>query len=275
MPPEPFKSAYLKIERAAEHIADLNELLRKERPFSYILETDAKAGKRATFAKKNEPIIDRVALMCGDIAHNLRSALDHAYWSAVSPFAETPRDKRAIQFPFCEKRDRLQETMEKRLAHQAGAQFLAAIAEMKPYKEPGGNIILCLINELDIVDKHRLLIPVGDYTRLSGKMIRRQVPDFPQGLIDVSFGDNRRDVGWSIPPMNRAQRRTAKVPKSGILEQKLDVPVGIVFRVRSLNYSGPVIPTLHEMTDMAREVVAAMAAAVLGNPDASSHGPLS
>src|SRR5260370_25078399 len=73
-------SASLKIERATKHIEELNELLRKTRPFSYTIETNAKTGERSAFPKRNEAAINAVALIIGDIVHNLRSALDHAYW---------------------------------------------------------------------------------------------------------------------------------------------------------------------------------------------------
>lgn len=51
-------SANLKVDRAAKHVAELDDLFREQRPFSYILETDLKTGERATFAKKDEAVVE-------------------------------------------------------------------------------------------------------------------------------------------------------------------------------------------------------------------------
>jgi hypothetical protein len=248
--------ATLKIERAAKHVADLNALFRKNSPFSYILERNANTGECATFAKKNEPVIDEAGLICGDVVHNLRSALDHAYWGIVSPFATIDRERRRIQFPFCESQTRLEETIKNTLGDRAGANFEAILKRLRPHGEAGGNELLYLIHELNIIDKHRLLIPTGDYTRLTGDLVRRQIPDFPIALSGtITFGQNRRDVAWRGRPMNRHERRVAHVPASGILEQKIDIPVEIVFVIPSRGNHRPVIPTLNALIDVARETV--------------------
>ena len=183
-------SAALKIDRATEHVNELNELFQKQRPFSYILETNTKTGQRATFAKKNEAVIHRAALICGDVIHNLRSALDHAYWEVVSPVATTEKERRLLQFPFSETEARLDETVKTRLADRVSPSFYQTLIDLKPHGEPGGNELLSLIHKLDIIDKHKLLIPTGDYTRLSSEMLIKQVPDFPRGLINCGFGQN-------------------------------------------------------------------------------------
>ncbi|PIV44623.1 MAG: hypothetical protein COS27_01300, partial [Nitrospirae bacterium CG02_land_8_20_14_3_00_41_53] len=185
-------SAALKIDRATEHVNELNELFQKQRPFSYILETNTKTGQRATFAKKNEAVIHRAALICGDVIHNLRSALDHAYWEVVSPVATTEKERRLLQFPFSETEARLDETVKTRLADRVSPSFYQTLIDLKPHGEPGGNELLSLIHKLDIIDKHKLLIPTGDYTRLSSEMLIKQVPDFPRGLINCGFGQNNR-----------------------------------------------------------------------------------
>lgn len=251
-------NAMLKIHRATEHFNELNALFQKKRPFTYILETNTKTGQRATFAKRNEAVINRAALICGDVVHNIRAALDHAYWEIVSPVATTDKEMRNLQFPFSETEARLDEAIKTRLADRVSPAFYQALLDLKPHGEPGGNEFLALIHKLDILDKHKLLIPTGDYTRLSSEMLIKQVPDFPRGLGNCGFGQNHRDVAWSIPPMNRGQRRSAKIPESGILEQELNVPVDIVFTVAGCVHFRPVIPTLHNLIDAAETTVRVM-----------------
>jgi hypothetical protein len=155
-------SANLKIDQAAKHVAALDELFRENRPFSYILETNVKTGERATFAKKNETVIDASRITIGDAVHNLRSALDHAYWGIVSSFAATEVERRKVQFPFSKTVARLDEAVKNRLADRVSPAFYQALIDLKPHGDPGGNELLYLIDEIDVLDKHKLLVPTGD-----------------------------------------------------------------------------------------------------------------
>jgi hypothetical protein len=251
-------SASLKIHRATEHVNELNLLFQKLRPFTYVLETNTKTGQRATFAKRNESVIHRAAIICGDAVHNVRAALDHAYWEIVSPFATTDKERRGLQFPFSETEVRLDEAVKTRLADRVSPSFYQVLLDLKPHGEPGGNEYLALIHKLDILDKHKLLIPTGDYTRISSEMLVKQVPDFPRGLVNCAFGQNNRDVAWNIPPMNRAQRRAARIPETGVLEQNLNVPVEIVFTIAGYVNHSPVIPTIHKLIDAANSTIQVM-----------------
>ena len=249
-------SAALKVDRAAECVIELNELFRKERPFSYVIETNTNTRERAVYAKKNEAVIERAALICGDAIHNLRSALDHAYWGIVSPFTNTDGERRKVQFPFSETAARLDEAVKNRFADRVSPSFYQALLDLKPHGENGGNRLLYLIEKFDILDKHRLLIPTGDYKKLSSEIIRKQVPDFPAGVINCSFGQNRRDVAWNMPPINRETRRSMKIPISGILEQEINVPVDIIFDIASCGDICPVVPTLPQIVDVTRSTIA-------------------
>lgn len=257
-----FESASLKIDRTTEHISELTELIREQHPFSYVVETNTQTSERATFAKKNKTVVDRAALICGEIVHGLRAALDHAYWEIVSPLAETPSEQKIIQFPFCEFANKLDETLRLRLAHKVSQHFFDAILSCKPYAEQGGNEHLYLIHRMDIIDKHRLLIPTGDYTRLTSDIIRRQVPDFPSGLIDCGFGQNRRDVVWRSGSIKHLDIGFASPPTTHIFEKKLDVPVEMVFVVNDPEYTGPVIPTLNKLVRVTKKTITCMREAI-------------
>jgi len=112
--------------------------------------------------------------------------------------------------------------------------------------------MLCLIDGMDVPDKHRTLTPVGDYTKISSEIIRRQVPDFPGGISGSSFGGNYRDIGWR----NTSVIRPVTPPMSEIVETKIDIPVDVVFVITKPDFCGPVIPTLHKLVDTARETIA-------------------
>lgn len=248
-------SAQLKIDRAEEHITDLNKLFCEKPPFSYILETNTKTGERATFAKKNEPVIAAGALICGDAIHNLRSALDHAYWKIVFPVAKGEGGAAKVQFPFSETAARLNEAIKRNLAHKVSPAFLQALEYLKPHGEMGGNELLYLLHRLDIIDKHRLLIPTGDYTRLTSDMLRSQIPEFPNIFLDITLFQTHRHLVWNGYPMLRNQRRKLNIPLSGILEQELKVPVDIVFSDNLNGHYRPVVETLYQLVDVTKKTI--------------------
>ena len=80
-------SVNLKIRRAEKHYLELLSLFQRRKPFRYFLETNCKTGERATFAKRDDDVASNAAIIIGDIIHNLRAALDHAYWQCTEKFA--------------------------------------------------------------------------------------------------------------------------------------------------------------------------------------------
>lgn len=244
----------LKLERAKKHIAEANGLLKKRRPFRYTVETDYQAGKRSIGAKRNEAVIGELALIIGDAIHNLRSALDHRVWELVSPHVLGDGDRKGIQFPIAKSGspEDIKSAFNNRKIDRAPEDVRLALEKLHPY--PGGNDHLVLVHDLDVIDKHKLLVPTADYTRISSDDIRKLLPDFPQGLMDCRFSGNRRDVGWSIPSgVNRRDRLARGLGGGG--EKDLPVPVEIVIRETSEAPMRPLMPTLHAMAKAVEEAL--------------------
>ena len=249
-------SARQKIDRATQHITELSGLFLKRKPFTYVLETDILTGERATFAKKNKLVVDEASGISGDIVHNLRSSLDHAYWKIVSPFAGTQAEKKAIQFPFSKTKGKLKEAISNRLADRVSPTFFKALLDLQPHGEPGGNELLYMIHELDIIDKHQFPIPTGNYSEITGDIMQRQIPDFPfsgSGANTVSF--TGRDVSWTTRQIPPGTLGDIKPPTTHIYEKVLDVPVEIVFQPRSDGEPRPLISTLNQLIEVARTTV--------------------
>ena len=258
------KNAQLKIDRASKHISELCEVVEKEKPFQYMIQTDTNTGERATFAKANESAINSIKMIAGDVIHNLRSAIDYAYWDIVHPFVDADRSRKQVQFPFTSRAKSLEKTVTKRRARKVSESFFNTILSLKPYSENGGNKLLALIHELDILDKHRFPTPMGDYKKISTLMIKRQIPDFPSNIIDPGIGTCRRDVVWSIPVtiLKYIDIGSIVPPSTCIFEKKIDVPVDIVFNISEFGYSGNVIETLDNMRTLSSKVVTLMYEAV-------------
>jgi len=240
-------NAELKINRAAKHVVELDELVREKHPFTFICETNTRTGKRTAFVKEDEPTVAAVSIISGDIVHNLRTALDHAYWGIVSPYATTPKEERTIQFPFSETAARLEEAVKNRFADRVSATFFQALIDLKPHGDSGGDELLYLVYQLDNLDKHRLLIPTCDETRLPYAQIERYLPGFP---VRASAGSvfTQCEFAWR-PDTLPADIGSAKTPTTNIFEQEIPIPIDIGLMILPALKSYPAIPTLGKLID--------------------------
>lgn len=250
-------SAYLKIDRATEHINEINKILRENPPFSYVVQTNIQARECAALVKRNKPLIERIACISGDAIHNLRTALDHVYWSIVSPCVSDVKARKNIQFPHSKTWAGLNEAVSNRMAQKVSADFFKVLINLKPYSEKGGNKLLSLIHTLDVEDKHRLLIPTGDYKQITSEiMFANGFTDFPAGLT-ISGGQNMIDAHWPFNTIDPSNIGTA-ICGDSVFEKEINVPVDVVFTVRELDFNGPVVPTFYKLIDVTKETIAEM-----------------
>src|ERR1700689_389184 len=150
----------IKIERAKQHIADLEAELGKTRGKHkevHLMERDPDFGN--TFLVwRNLPIYSFESLaIAGDAVHNIRSALDQlAYHLAIAGTDGTPC--RTVCFPIAKDRDTY-EAEKGRKVKGIRPEAIEVIDRLKPYK--GGHDLLWRIHELDNIDKHRYVFTVG------------------------------------------------------------------------------------------------------------------
>src|SRR5258707_4747564 len=105
-----FHDARLKIERANEHITNLNTIISSmPDAYSIAIERDKNTGtQKAKYAVNDlEKFGPRLALIIGDAIHNLRTALDYA-WIAVIAAHTTITPDRHTKFPFYDSREGLE-----------------------------------------------------------------------------------------------------------------------------------------------------------------------
>lgn len=160
----PFHGARVKITRAMLHIEELEQTLkpyvdegpltihefavwqnRDDRTWGFSIRTEAK------------PPPEMTAAILGDIIHNLRSSLD----LIASELAEA-RGKRSddVYFPFSGSAEDLDLMIKRRRFDRCGEDAVDLLKTLQPFV--GGNLLLRAIHDLDIVDKHRSLVPVPD-----------------------------------------------------------------------------------------------------------------
>lgn len=243
-----FKNSFLKLERAEEILVEIEAKMKTDPPYSYVLETDTSTHQRATLARKNSNSLDRLVIRCGELFHNLRSAIDQAYFEAIAP--NLPEDKhKAIQFPISKDSASYEQTIKSRLGDKAGQEFFEALKSLKAYHGEGGNFSLVLLHEVNVGDKHKFPTPAGNFSRIDSRMLQEHIPDFPGGLTDCGAGMCKKDVVWTSRMYNPKDIGTVLPPFMHIYHKTIEVPVETWFYIGSPRHEGEVLETLRTLTN--------------------------
>ena len=160
MTDNPFADAQLKIKRAREHIRDfqshVNDFAR-DHGHGISVHRNTNTGCDALEFVPCQAIPTDLMCIAGDAIHNLWSALDFAM--SDIEFATTGKRTDKVTFPARKTRDQLKTAIERRLKHKAPERVLDYIVQViQPYEGGDGDPIWQL-HRLDIVDKHRIVIP--------------------------------------------------------------------------------------------------------------------
>jgi hypothetical protein len=211
----------VKIERAKKHLADLERELRKWR----------RLQKKASRAKPNfdlpeemRPVLDmnlsfEAVAIAGDVAQNLRSALDHLAYHLVLANGEKPSTNTA--FPIHKDATTYGQQKARRVKGMR-SDAIEAIDKLKPYR--GGDDFLWKLNELSNIDKHRALFTVGGDVQFHADWIggaflmKASKPDFA-GIFD------------------------------GQVEQGVKLEVSKALTQPEISPGDALLPTLHQLAD--------------------------
>jgi hypothetical protein len=167
-----FEASRLKITRARTHVGNLMEAMRAyllRTPFHIEVERDN--GRKYWRVRVREEMPAEFSAIEGDAIHNLRASLDLLACELVRLNNQSDDD---VYFPFSKAQADFQRMFAKRHMDRASPQAQALIHALQPY--PGGDDDLRAIHDLDIIDKHQMLIPAADMVGM---------PDYagPNGLV--------------------------------------------------------------------------------------------
>ena len=166
---EPFRGARLKIERAKQHIDDLNRILRKfldQDTYIVFVEHDPNASGDLLKVRGTKTMPEDFVLVLGDALHNLRAALDYAMNDIE--FSTMGERTTYTKFPVYDSREALEAAVNGGLKKKSPKQVIECIADIvQPYKGGDGHAIWSL-HQLDIEDKHRLLIANTELNFIDG-----------------------------------------------------------------------------------------------------------
>lgn len=132
-----------------------------------------------------------VATEVGDAIHNLRAALDLL---AVALVRRAGASVKNVRFPFADSDATLEKAITWAKFHRASHEDKVILRSLRPYK--GGNVLLRALQDLDIQDKHRALIPVVNSVSTPTVRVRPETNVSP-------FGDLIAELDASEPPALR------------------------------------------------------------------------
>lgn len=173
------KSAELKIRRAVHLFRDLHKEIKNyaticEVYYLPLIEDTSKC--RVSFSPD---YTESIPLIVGDIIHNLRSSLDILICDIGRMLILDDADK--LSFPFAESKEELIEIIGKKTKLGALSSLIGEkIIDIAPFE--GGNKILYDLHKLDIMDKHRLLIPIVSVAAVTSVLHAAQNLSKEQGI---------------------------------------------------------------------------------------------
>jgi len=159
MTENPLSGVRIKIDRAKKHFDELNREMRmfkSREPYVVMPYTDIDSRDEIYKLWIVEEIPHSWGGAIGDVVHNLRSAFDLLANALVLDNGVTPT--KDTKFPISSSSKRIDDYIASAL-QGAASSSIALVKRIKPY--PGGNDTLWRLHQIDIVDKHRLLVPVG------------------------------------------------------------------------------------------------------------------
>lgn len=211
-----FTSPRLKIARAREHIADLVgqlHLFTASRPFDLRWVNLGAEGKTRHGLKifQTKPFPSFFALLIGDAVHNCRAALDLLACDLVRL---NNKDAANVHFPFGKDEEHFNKEIGKAGLDLASPQAVSLLRQMKPYW--GGDDWLRGLHELDLIDEHRLLLPV-----FISANVRHLVVKAPQGgeqtFADCTFAGSSLDI--AVPEGSRIVKYEGVEPHISLQSQ--------------------------------------------------------
>jgi hypothetical protein len=244
-----------KIERAKEHITTLQGTIQKyldSNPYQVSTKRDADR-KLVYYLSKVEPTPASFSLIAGDAIQNLRTALDHLTWQLFLIGTGGTRNDRGIYFPIVEDAtaysSKLVGLRRKGLRQDA----IAIFNGIQPYKG-GKDHALWVLNELNIRDKHRLLVTVGSYFQsmnigayMSAQMRKKSTFPVPKVDLYIKPADN-------LFPLETGKELFIDAVDAEVVKE-IDFRFNIVLSETGIVEGAPLIETLNGFYDTVSKTI--------------------
>jgi hypothetical protein len=184
-----YKDARLKVKRAKKHIADFAAaIVALEDTCTATIEDQAQGGQSLKHEIPDAAnALDDLALIAGDAIHNLRTALDFAWYSTISRCLPDKLSDKS-KFPVRKTRQDLEGALHGiEIDTRLPRLFECMVTQVQPY-EGADNPLIRTLHDLDISDKHVLLLSIDPFTTADGIVVRDADGKLHRGATMGSIG---------------------------------------------------------------------------------------
>jgi len=123
--------------------------------------------RRFVFRLHGEQFPLRISVLAGEIIHHLRSTLDHLIWAGAHKVGLSSDKLRRITFPICATPAKFKEAVKNGALSGVSDTLKNFIESLQPYRTPDPSTsIVQILHDLDIIEKHRLLVVVTHAARM-------------------------------------------------------------------------------------------------------------
>jgi hypothetical protein len=180
----PLAGCWAKIERAKEQVRNLDAeitALLNSGIYTIVGENQFER-RRYVFKVLGPPVPRRIAVIAGEIVHHLRSCFDHVVWALASKNGLP--DTERVNFPVCQTAEKFDNVVRDGIIQGVSKSERPLIEALQPYRTPDPpNSILQIVHDLDITDKHRLLVVVTHALVMGNTLVITK-----NACIDPTFG---------------------------------------------------------------------------------------
>jgi hypothetical protein len=232
-----------KIKRANEHIRNLDAEITPyldgaDHTLTTTVKYDAsKGGLVRDWRFSGSPLPERFSVIIGEVIHQLRSSLDHLVWQLVIAHS-TEKTSNHLEFPIFREPGKYPTAARRKIK---GVSLTAAkrIEGLQPYHATGNieDHPLLITHNLDIIDKHQLLIIVAGELKVWGADIMNVMWNPSPGELDKVI-----------------THRLTRTP-SAHADTNYQLAFDIAFETFGSRKGEAVIPSLQQLTDFVSGVI--------------------
>lgn len=244
-----FQGPLLKVERANQHIAELEALFDKflsqgdTHSFEEVMD-----GVYAQKVKKRLP--EHLATIIGDAIHNVRASLDHLYVILTRLNGQTP--DRYKYFPIHEDASYLASQLTPKNPNPSVKVMDVIRNDIRPHDGPNGTGLILAIHNMDIADKHVILLPIVGSVIIKKMAFLNKDGSVALTTVNESFG--------GYDPMRAFAGPFDMVVSGYKVVQEEQPSLTIVFGEDQPLASKGVIESLKAMSKVADDIIRTLAA---------------
>jgi hypothetical protein len=240
-----FESAKLKIDRANHHISDVERqwgVFLKKKIHGIVKDSTTDGTLHSFSVEHMKGFPSEIALTIGDAIHNLRTALDHLTWEVVGRDHGT--QDRHLKFPAYHDRTSFEAACNGIVTPSMSVKEMFKALEAFPR---GKGHFLYVLHHLDNIDKHSILTPILQVSKITRMIVRNSAGDILKIIENPSPGGFIEGESLAIDTF----------PDNSFVDFNNDVDIApdILFgQVKFVDFD-PIIPTLFQLSDAAHNTV--------------------